>query len=304
MQAYFCIRQAAACCGGISEMDKKLISKYIQPLLPIETEIAPGGCMRGPVKAILFDIYGTLFISASGGSRPQHLGSNRRAALQHLLTRHDLQMTVASLLSLLQLEIESQHACSRDRGIDHPEVDILAVWRQVLPIKESEGIRRFALEFEFIVNPVFPMPNLDRFLASCARKVTVMGIISNAQFYTPFLFEWLLDADLSRLGFEPELVLMSFEQGRAKPSLVLFESAVELLGKRGIGPEEVLYVGNDMLKDIYPASVCRFQCALFAGDQRSLRLHRGDPRCRNLKPDLIITQLEQLLPHLGDQLAG
>ena len=279
-------------------MNKNLISKYIQPLLPIETGIASGGCLRGPVQAILFDIYGTLFISASGGSKPQLLGSNRRAALLQLLTRHELRMTVASLLNDLQFEIDSQHAVSNNQGVAYPEVDILQVWRHVLPLREPEDIRRFALEFEFIVNPVYPMPNLERFLAVCARQAAVMGIISNAQFYTPYLFKWLLEADLSQLGFEPELILMSYQHGHAKPSMSLFEKAVGILAKRGIGPDEVLYVGNDMLKDIYPSRVCGFQSALFAGDRRSLRLHREDPRCNNLKPDLIVTDLEQLLPHL------
>ncbi len=35
--------------------------------------------------------------------------------------------------------------------------------------------------------------------------------------------------------------------------------------------------------------------ALFAGDQRSLRLREHDPRCSTLEPDLIITKLSQLL---------
>jgi len=37
---------------------------------------------------------------------------------------------------------------------------------------------------------------------------------------------------------------------------------------------------------------------LFAGDARSLRLRRDDSRCRRLKPNLVITDLLQLLDHL------
>ena len=295
----FSNRQAAVFYDGTRDMNQKLISRYIQPMLPIETGLPPSGCLQRPVRAVLFDIYGTLFISASGGSGLKKLEGDQRATLQQLLARHHVPRQVKTLLDDLQSEIEKQHAISRAQGIAHPEVDILQVWQAVLPRLEPNEVRHFAMEFEWIVNPVYPMPNLDRILAVCTRQAAVTGIISNAQFYTPLLFQWLLQADLRQLGFNPDLILMSYQQGLAKPSVALFEKAAARLNRRGIQPEEVLYIGNDMLKDIYPAAACGFQSALFAGDQRSLRLRRDDRRCRNLKPDLIITGLEQLLPHLA-----
>ena len=62
----------------------------------------------------------------------------------------------------------------------------------------------------------------------------------------------------------------------------------------GISPEETLYVGNDKLNDIWPAAQLGLKTALFAGDQRSLRLREDDTRCSDLEPDLIITKLSQL----------
>jgi putative hydrolase of the HAD superfamily len=53
-----------------------------------------------------------------------------------------------------------------------------------------------------------------------------------------------------------------------------------------------------MLNDIFPAKITGFQTALFAGDKRSLRRRTDDPRCRNLKPDLVVTDLGQLIEHL------
>ena len=38
-----------------------------------------------------------------------------------------------------------------------------------------------------------------------------------------------------------------------------------------------------------------FKTALFAGDLRSLRLRTENPRCRGLKPDLVVTDLRQLI---------
>ena len=41
---------------------------------------------------------------------------------------------------------------------------------------------------------------------------------------------------------------------------------------------------------------------LFAGDRRSLRLREGDARCRDCRPDAVITQLDQLMPMLAGDL--
>ena len=54
-----------------------------------------------------------------------------------------------------------------------------------------------------------------------------------------------------------------------------------------------------MLNDIFPAQKVGFKTALFAGDQRSLRLRADDPRCRELTPDLVVTDLGQLIGLIG-----
>jgi putative hydrolase of the HAD superfamily len=54
-----------------------------------------------------------------------------------------------------------------------------------------------------------------------------------------------------------------------------------------------------MLNDILPAQTTGFRTALFAGDKRSLRLRRDNPRCSNLKPDMVLTDLVQLVELLN-----
>ena len=194
--------------------------------------------------------------------------------------------------------IKERHSALRSKGVDHPEVSIEQIWQQILNFDEQTEIMKFATEFEFITNPVSPMPQLSAMLNACRQKKMAMGIISNAQFYTPFLFEWFLNANPQELGFDPELLFYSFRYQVAKPSPVLFEMAAEKLKARGINPVEVLYLGNDMLNDIYPANATGFQTALFAGDRRSMRLRKDDPRCADLKPDLVLTDLGQLIHHI------
>ncbi|MCK5419996.1 MAG: HAD hydrolase-like protein, partial [Desulfobacterales bacterium] len=149
-----------------------------------------------------------------------------------------------------------------------------------------------------IVNPVFPMPNLDKTLTACKEQNLTMGLISNAQFYTPLLFEWFLHAKPEDLGFHSELIFLSYQQGHAKPSPVPFEKAATVMKAMGLSTAVSLYVGNDMLNDIYPAKQLGFQTALFAGDKRSLRLRTDDARCINLSADLVLTDLDQLIDHI------
>jgi len=125
-----------------------------------------------------------------------------------------------------------------------------------------------------------------------------MGLVSNAQFFTPYLFEWFLESNPGNLGFSPDLTYLSYKFGYAKPSTHLFQKASDRLEKLGTPPETVLYVGNDMLNDMYPAKSVGFQTALFAGDARSLRMREKDSRCMGIWPDLIVTELIQLLNHL------
>ena len=275
-------------------INNRLIQKYMRPLEPIPTSTSPAGDLTHDIRCILFDIYGTLFISGSGDISLAGQNSPQIEKIEILLAKHKLHLTPRALLDKFHETIKARHKELRNCGVDFPEVQIDWIWQQVLPAENQINVKQFAVEFEFISNPVFPMPNLVDLLAACRQKKLLLGIISNAQFYTPWLFEWFLDSAPEDLGFNPELVFYSYEFEMAKPSAELFAIAAQKLRSKGLSPSSVLYLGNDMLNDIFPAKNSGFQTALFAGDKRSLRLRINDPRCRNLKPDLVVTDLGQL----------
>jgi len=75
----------------------------------------------------------------------------------------------------------------------------------------------------------------------------------------------------------------------------MFEAAAKNLRNMNISGHSVLYIGNDMLNDIYPAKMVGFKTALFAGDARSLHLRENHLKCQNLSADLVITDLVQIL---------
>ena len=119
--------------------------------------------------------------------------------------------------------------------------------------------------------------------------------------FTPFIcFERFLGTTLERRGFDQRLIFFSCDSGHAKPSTFMFQRAKAILSGMGIPAASVLYVGNDMRNDILPAKAVGFKTALFAGDRRSLRLRESDDRCRDLSPDLIVTDLRQLIAGTGN----
>ena len=179
----------------------------------------------------------------------------------------------------------------------YPEVRILDIWQEW---KQETGlpvdVPRLAIDLECRVNPVSPMPGCIELLRSLKQRGLVLGIVSNAQFYTPLLFSAFFGKTVEQCGFDPDCCIWSFEERKAKPSAELFPKAGKSLReKHHIGSNETVYAGNDMLNDIHCAKLAGCKTVLFAGDQRSLRLRENDERCLAIQPNAVITSLPQLL---------
>ena len=273
-----------------------VFDRHIQPLAPIPTGEIPIGLSKiRTVKAVLFDVYGTLVISRSGDRDSHTFSHEQKRALAGVLKRHGIDRTPENIIVALNRTIEKDHEHLRQDGIDYPEVDIVRVWETVLSNRDNARVKAFALEYEMVVNPVYPMPGLEDVLSTCRGQGRQLGIISNAQFFTPLILERMLGAALDVCGFDPQLTLFSYRFRFAKPSSCMFEKAAQIFSHHRVPPASILYVGNDMRNDILPAKTVGFKTALFAGDQRSLRRRADDALCRHLEPDVVITDLRQLI---------
>jgi len=280
-------------------LNKRIASQYLKPLKPIPTSMEKSGKPLSGIHCVLFDIYGTLLISASGDISLSQNNKQPTDKIEHLIKKFRIKSDPQTLMTTLKQAVASAHQSKREKGILFPEVEIDRIWMQVLNNRQREFGRKFALEYELTVNPVYPMPHLVELLQTCRSKKIRMGLISNAQFYTTCLFKWLLGAAPEGLGFHPDLIFLSYQIGYAKPSPELFQKATDALNKMNIKPQAVLFVGNDMLNDILPAKRVGFKTALFAGDKRSLRLRKDDPRCQNLSADIVLTDLNQLFDFIS-----
>jgi len=138
------------------------------------------------------------------------------------------------------------------------------------------------------------MPGALTCIRELLQRGFELGIVSNAQFYTPLLFKALWDADPVGLGFTENLIAYSYLHGRAKPDPELFRIVLDQVRAKGYQVDECLYVGNDMLNDVFGAKNVGMRTALFAGDRKSLRLREDNPLCKDLLPDLVVDSLADL----------
>lgn len=269
-------------------------------LKPKPTDTQPRLVALPEIRAVLFDIYGTLIVSGSGDVGSDHL-DHRRASLTEVLNHFELEAIcdVREATEKFTDTIRADHERAKADGIRYPEVDYREIWERVLPkiVRDSNAvdIPTFAVEFELRVNPTWPMPDAAAVLDQLRQSELMLGIVSNAQFFTPLLFPALLNRDLEALGVTPELMYFSYEHRQAKPGTALYGLAKTKLADLGIAPNQVLYVGNDMLNDVTAAREVGFRTALFAGDQRSLRLRVDDDRVHGVEADIVVTGLPQLI---------
>ena len=292
----------------MSQTEEEIIHHSSKPLDAIPTELSASTPPIPGIRAVLFDIYGTLLISGSGDiGIAEPLGRSHALVEALQSTGYKYSGDPDSAVKEFRQVIERHHEHSRSAGVGFPEVNIIAVWREVTEQFYESGelnqqvtdkhLSRLAVEFEVRVNPVWPMPAMADCLAKLRGMGMVLGIISNAQFFTPLIFSALLKKDLDQLGFAPELRYYSYRHGLAKPGQELYQLAKNGLAERNIECSEVLYVGNDMRNDIWPAAEVGFRTGLFAGDKRSLRLRQDEKeKTARQTPDAIITDLMQIPP--------
>lgn len=286
------------------------IRKLTHPLSPISinhhTHLEP---LEG-IKCVALDFYGTMFISAVGeiGIDEEKEENSARFFADAL---KESGFTVRGKQAgkrgahLFEETVASHVETAKKEGVDIPEPDIIAVWQDILDSLHQEHLiegeittekaQVMGIEFELRINDIWPVPDLKTTLNGFQEKGLELGIISNSQYYTPLTFEALLGESPQAFGFDPELLIWSYKAGRKKPSTAFYQLFIDAALKKNIQPEEVLYVGNDIHKDIQPAKQVGLKTALYVGDDRSIRHEAHHLEQEEFFADVIIDDLPQLL---------
>ena len=260
---------------------------------------------------MVFDVYGTL-VSSGAGDISFVDGSDRQEELDRLIRSNEKPWKVNTENREWHREylaaIQDSHQASKLLGVVFPEVDILNIWQALFYNWTEKGwiildpgmdwdkwIPQIAVEFEIIINPIAAAPGAFKALTSLRKAGLKLGIVSNAQFYTPIMLEAISSMTMQELGFEEALSVWSYREGQAKPEKGLYGKLKQQAGKAfHLDPSQILYIGNDVKKDYLPALSMGFKVALYAGDPVSLRhLNCLPDEVEGLQP-LILTRWEQL----------
>jgi FMN phosphatase YigB (HAD superfamily) len=204
------------------------------------------------IKAVVFDIYGTLLIAPAGGVKPDPTAD---LLLRDVLRQFGHEPPESPSAALHEAVLR-HHAAA---GVPFPEIDLRVLWREVLSLDPDEDVTSLVIALENVWHPSVPMPGAAAFVLRLARTGVSLGLLSNGQCNT------LRSLGEIRDFFAPELTLLSYQHGVAKPDPALFEMMAERLAGRGISRGETVFIGNDPLQDIVPAATAGFKTALFTG---------------------------------------
>lgn len=304
------------------EVDIRFSQKNVPQ--PASADLNPKIVDLSDIRAVFWDVYGTLFgVSLGDLERTLEYTDRLTQAADTVIEEFRLatslnrlypdQSANIALRDQYLQRIADSHERSRTAGIEFPEVVIENIWQSILdqcrqvgyqtgfdePIRDTAY--RIAYCFDASIQHNYLYPGIDRCLTRLSQTNRTQGIISNAQFYTPIQLRRVLRKELQRDNLELEeffdesLVFFSYELGYSKPNPGAFQKANRILGRQGIEPEQIAYIGNDMLNDIWAAAQAGWKTILFAADKTQTTLRENQPKCGALEADAIVTQAESLI---------
>ncbi len=205
------------------------------------------------VRAVIFDVYGTLLEVGPPPPDADALWQRLHRDMLHLdpgLSRFGFSVATNQVMA-------RRHEAARARGIPWPEVQWFSVVAEVVPELSQlspHDQREFLLRQIQIGHTTLLNAETATTLRWLKERQYPLGIASNAQAYTVReLEEALAPHGLGMNLFEQDLCFWSFEHGFSKPDPHVLQILTARLEAHGIGPQEVLMVGDRLDNDIEPA---------------------------------------------------
>jgi putative hydrolase of the HAD superfamily len=230
------------------------------------------------IKAILFDLYGTLIDIETDESMEEIY-----RAISHFLTYHGITLHRWDVRDRYYQIMKQQ---KEERGEEYPEIDVEAIWNTLL-VQEGmtstlarRGLARVLSQiYRGISRKRLQLyPDVKRVLDEL-RPSYRMALVSDAQ---PCYA--LLEMKALGLGGYFDPIIISGRFGFRKPDKRLAGKALAIMS---LTPAEVIWVGNDMYRDIYGAGRLGIRTLFFDSNQ-------GDKYHENVTPNYVAHRFEDV----------
>ncbi|TYB32128.1 MAG: HAD family hydrolase [Candidatus Mcinerneyibacterium aminivorans] len=227
--------------------------------------------MIGLIEAVIWDLYGTLFISERGNKveDPGHhdvLEKGFKAINKRYKVNID-PVEGSKHYKNLEKKLHDKNIKNKDYDINHPELDIRNLWKiffdtylnRKITDDKAEEISAF---FEKTINPVYLPKENENLLVYLKNNNIKQGILSNSQFYSLEL----LEDEIENIGeyFDKDLMVLSFREEVGKPDNKIYKVLKKKLRKKKIKPKNCIMVGNDVKNDIEPLKKMGFKTILIS----------------------------------------
>lgn len=280
---------------------------------------------KKPIKALIFDIYGTILKQNVGDLEDsidfknsiKLLRSFKRIKNKYKNSNNKLDASAEELKNLYLKYINKSHNQSKAKGIKNPEVKIEKIWHSILKDinHRQKNNKNFWFEIadyhqQYIAKRTL-YPNIEKVLKYAIDNNLKLGIISNAQFYTITDLINLLKTKKEFKNiksvfeiFTKDISLFSYKLGFSKPNPKVFKIMKTNLKKYSIDMDETLFIGNDILNDIYCGNKSGMQTCLSLNHE--LKERKNNKTIKNdkknyKKPTYTIDNLKNIIDILESQ---
>jgi putative hydrolase of the HAD superfamily len=274
------------------------------------------------IRVMVFDVYGTLFNYwkpqfAQESAKNKVLLDTFAATISYfgmgpyLSEMNPQSSPEQTLWDLYHGLIALKRDLLLEKELSHPEIRIEEIWLTILLMLKRRGFsftkmdlgpdddlsRCIAYYYNFHVFRRGLYPGVAEALLALKQKNIALGILSNAQFYTPIdLTLFLRDQTHGRIEdkgeiFDDDLVFYSCDYKAAKPSRILFRKLFDALYEYQVLPSQSVFVGNDLASDIKPAKELGMKTALFTGDDQCTFVHDLED---SIVPDIVFSDWMEL----------
>jgi FMN phosphatase YigB (HAD superfamily) len=276
---------------------------------------------RLPVRAVFWTVYGTLVAVPGGEIRYEHEHDFvTDAAFDKVIKEFKMWQSMsrkpgapAAYMKELFRKALTTLQMAGGGGEKYPEVQAERVWDDIvrkLQQKEytfdaatygsvGDYVKKIAYFYHASIQGAGAYPGAADALRLVADRGVAQGLLADGQCFTVGQLRRCLRQQDP--GFDLDaavpagLRVVSADRKAKKPSDTLFRAAVQAAAGKGIAPSEVLHVGSNLARDIAPAKRHGFRTALFAGDKNSLVATPEQLKDPVSRPDVLLTELPQVL---------